>query len=160
MARERVPACPLREENDSGGIGGSHLCELFGNLSDGIVPGDRRKLCLAALAGAFHGAAQAIGVVQRLYRCLTARAEVAAGDRVERIAFNLLDRGDALAKLFAVALDGSNALHDAHHGAASRTAPGANRGMPLLLTGYDFMLGDQEGNGLVGLAAAAAQRGR
>ena len=148
---------PPREENDSGGIGGSHLCELFGNLSDGIVPGDRRKPCVAARAGAFHGAAQAIGVVQRLYRSLTARAEVAAGDRIERITLNLLDRGDALAKLFAVALDGSNALHDAHHGGAPRTAPGADRGMPLLLTGYDFMLGDQEGNGFAPLAAAGAQ---
>jgi hypothetical protein len=53
-------------------------------------------------------------------------------------------RGDALAKLFAVALDGSNALHDAHHRCAPRAAPGANRGMPLLLAGYDFMFGDQD----------------
>src|SRR5580698_9279867 len=82
---------PPREENDSGGIGRSHLCELFGNLRDGIVPRDRPKLCLAARAGAFHRTAQAIWVVQRLHRSLTARTEAAAGDWIERITLNLLD---------------------------------------------------------------------
>ena len=126
-------------------------------LSDGLLPGDGRELRLASPAGATHRAAQPVGVIERLDGRLAARAKAAAGDRVERIALDLLDRRDALAERFAVPLHCANTRHDAHQGAAPRSALAAHGGMPLFFAGYDFVLRHQQGNQLVSLLAAAAQ---
>ncbi len=161
MARERVPALGSGEENDARGIGGAQPGDLFRRLADGFVPGDRRELRLPRLPGALHGAAQAVGVVERLHGSLAARAEAAAGDRVERIAFDFLDGGDAFAECLAVALDGAHALHDAHDGAAPRRAFRADGRMPLLLAGDEFVLRDEQGNqGIAFVPQPAAARPR
>ncbi len=135
--------------------------ESLRRRGDGFVPGNGRELRLAALAGALHGAAQAGGMVEPLHRRLAARAQPAAADGVERIAFHLFNSGDALVPGFAIALDGAHALHDADDGAASGGAFGANRRPPFLLAGDEFVLLDEHGNeGIALVPAARRQRAR
>ena len=97
-------------------------------------------------------------MVERLHGSLAARAEAPAADRIQGIAFDLLDGGDSLPNLFAVALDLPNALHDPDQGAAAGAALGAHGGVPLLLARDDFVFRHEQGDELIGFSAAARQR--
>jgi hypothetical protein len=83
-------------------------------------------------------------MVQGLDRSLTLGAQPAAADGIERVALHLLDRGHALANLFALIRGYALAFHDARQRAASRAASDTNRRVPLFFAGYEFVLRHQE----------------
>ncbi len=146
------------EKYDPGGI---CFCDLTGDGRNGLLPGGGRELPFPTVARALHRAAQPVGVIQGLHGGMAARTEPAAAHRVQRVAFHLLDGGNALAELLARALDGAHALHDAHQSAATGCAFGACSGVPLLFPRHDFAFRDQQRNQLIGLAATASEsRGR
>jgi hypothetical protein len=83
-------------------------------------------------------------MVQGLDRSLSPSAQSAAADGIERIAFDFLNRGHALANLFAFVGGDSLAFHDARQRSASRAASGADCRVPLFLSGYELVLRDQQ----------------
>ena len=75
---------------------------------------------------------------------LTAGAETAAADGIERIAFDLLDRGYALENLLTFDFNRSLRAHDAYDCAATGRAFGADGGVPALFTDRNIVFGDEE----------------
>ncbi len=95
-------------------------------------------------------------MVEGLDDGLATRAEVAAADGIERIAFDFFNGGDALANFFALLLDDALSTHDADDGAASGGAFGADAGVPAFFADGDVVLGDQERDERIAVGAAAA----
>ena len=93
-------------------------------------------------------------MIESLNNGLAARAETSTANRIERIAFDLLDGRNALANLFALLFDNSLGTHNAHERAATGRAFGADRGMPLLLADGNIVLRDQQRD--EGILAATA----
>jgi hypothetical protein len=85
---------------------------------------------------------------------VAARAKTSSTNRIERIAFEFLDAGDALAKFFAVALNDALTFHDTCNRAAARAALSANGRMPAVFARRNFVVRDQQGNEYVFLLAA------
>src|SRR5262245_48473601 len=91
-------------------------------------------------------------MIKRLHSGLPARTEAAARDGVEWIAFDLLNRGNALADPLAFLFDDALARHQADDRPAAGSALSADRGVPLLFARDNFRIGDQQRNQLVRLA--------
>ena len=119
-----------------------------------LVPGRHFELARAALAAALARAGEPVGMVERLHGGLSAGAQPASRDGVERIALDLLDGGDGLANSFALHLDLPLGFHHAHDRAAAGAALAAHAGMPLLDAGNDRLLGDQQRDDLLPRFAA------
>ena len=83
-------------------------------------------------------------MVEGLYDRLAACAEAAAADGIERIAFDLLHRGDALANLLALDFDHAFGAHDAHQRAAASGAFGADSGVPAFFPDGNIVLRNEE----------------
>src|SRR5947209_1141341 len=75
---------------------------------------------------------------------MPARAEAASANRIKRVAFQLFDASDALAKFLAGALDYAIAFHNARDNAAARAALSTDGWMPPFLTGNDLVVRDQQ----------------
>ena len=98
-------------------------------------------------------------MVKRLDNRLSARAEPAAADRVERIAFYLFNSRYALPDRFTFELDNPLATHYAYERAATGRAFRADSRVPALFSDRDIVLGNQERNQGVRLAAATGRGG-
>ena len=85
-------------------------------------------------------------MIQRLHRGLAPCAEVASTDRIQGIAFDLLDCGEALPELLSIPFHLADAFHYAYQRAAPRGALRAHRWMPLLFAGDDFLFGHEKRN--------------
>ena len=152
----RRPGARLRagQVQDLAGVGCSRPRQRFRDLFQGPLPGDGLEPAFAPLAHALHRAAEPVRIVEGLQRCVAARAQPAAADRVRRIAFKLLDRRDLLAETLAVHFDLALRGHDPGRRPASRAAIPADARMPLLDSRLDLLLADQERDDLLGLLAA------
>ena len=84
-----VAAGAVDDDDGLGAILGLRLECLLGDLVVSLIPGDALPLVLATLAGATQRVLQAVGMVDGVGHGQAAHAQLAVGNRIQRVALNL-----------------------------------------------------------------------
>src|SRR6266481_1189352 len=142
------PRTALRtgEEQNARRIRPAHLIEFLNGVSYRLLPRRGGELGLRTRSLAPLGSAKPVRMIERLHSRLPARAQPAAANRVERVAFNFLDHGNRLPERLSFTLDNALALHDPRDDAAAGRALRTDTWMPRLLAGHNFPVGNQQRN--------------
>ena len=133
-------------------LGHQHLHRVF--------PGNRLILAGAAWARELQRALDAIGVIERLHRCLAARAGAAHADRMLAIALDFFGHQRLHALLLAIDRAHGFALHHAHADAAAGPARLTERVHKGLLAGHQLVGRHEQRNELLGRATPIKNHAR
>ena len=141
MESERVPNWDAVRNKILLGSAERAALSFSATRSDGLIPGNRRKFRITAISRSAHWPTSAGQDCKEIGESgVATRAQVAAADGIKRIAFDFFHASNWFAKLFSITLNSAFAAHHAHDGATARAARRTNGGMPLLLSGNDFVI--------------------